>query len=125
MTQKHKHGALITHAAAAAGVSSPLQIDDLMRGLLVIVNITAISGASATLTVIIEGQDDVSSAFYTILSSAGLTATGTTALTVMPGVTVTANVSAAAVMPINWRVRTTITGTTPAVTATISATGLN
>lgn len=125
MQIKQNYGAQITHAAAAAGASGATQNDPLALGLLVLVNITAITGVGPTLTVLIEGQDEVSGAYYTILSSAALSATGLTALRVYPGIAAAANLSASDVIPLKWRVRTVIGGTTPAVTATVSAQGLN
>ena len=125
MNWKHYHGTQITHTAAAAGVNGSSVTDRDRVGVLIGINITVITGAAPTLTVILEGLDDASGVFYPILTSAALAATGLTVLTVLPGITVTANVSASAPVPITWRVRTVIGGATPAVTATISATGLN
>src|SRR5689334_18301024 len=114
-------GALITHAAASAGVSSPDQVNAGAAGLKVVVDITALGGTSPTLTVIIEGKDTASGKYFTILSSTALAAVATTVLTVYPGVAASANVAANDVLPRTWRVRTVIGGTTPAVTATIGA----
>lgn len=125
MNLKHYHGTQITHAAAAAGATGAPVIDRDRVGVLIGINVTAITGTVPTLTVILEGMDEATGVYYPILTSAAIAATGLTVLTVLPGITAAANVSAAAPMPITWRVRTTIAGTTPAVTATVSATGLN
>src|SRR5437016_5521673 len=85
------------------------------------VNVTAISGTSPTLTVTIQGKDQASGQYYTILASAALNATGFTLLSVAPGIPAVANASANAVMPSTFRVSYTIGGTTPSVTATIGA----
>ena len=86
-----------------------------------IVDVTAISGTLATLTILIEGFDPTSGKYYTLLQSAGLTATGTTVLHLGPGLPATANVSANAILTRNFRVRFTITGTTPSVTFSVGA----
>jgi hypothetical protein len=114
-------GALITHAAASAGVNSADQVNVVARGLHLVIDITTITGTTPTLTVTIEGKDPTSGKYYTILASAALNATGTTVLKVYPGLTASANAVANDVLPRTWRVRTTIGGTTPAVTATIAA----
>jgi hypothetical protein len=109
---------LVAAAASANGVD---QDNQYARGVTVLVDITAISGAGATLTVTIEGKDPVSGKYYTLLTSAGLIATGTTVLRVHPNVAVSANVAAQLPMPKTWRTRVTIVGTNPSVTAKISA----
>jgi len=50
-----------------------------------------------------------------------LNSTGTTVLTVYPGLTAAANVTVNDVLPRTWRVITAIGGSTPAVTATVGA----
>lgn len=113
--------ALITHAAASSGSNGSDQTNVNSRGVCVVVDITAISGTSPTLTVTIQGKDGASGKYYTLLASAALTSTGTTALTVYPGVADTANVSASKPLPATWRVITAIGGTGPSVTATVGA----
>jgi hypothetical protein len=110
-----------TLTAASANGTSTDQTNFEGRGLKLVIDVTAISGTSATLTVTIQGKDPVSGKYFNILVSAGLTATGTTVLTVYPGAAVSANVSANDILPKTWRVSYTITGTTPSVTATIGA----
>lgn len=113
--------ALITHTAAAAGVSGADQANLNGRGLHVGVNITAGTGASPTLQVIVEGKDAASGTYYTIFASAALAATpGFTLLAVYPGLTGSATVGNQ-VLPRVWRIRTVIGGGTPAVTATVGA----
>lgn len=114
-------GALITHVAAAVGVNGADQTNENASGLTLIIDITAITGTGPTLTVTIEGKDPVSGKYYTLLASAALAAVATTVLRVFPGSTVTANVAANAMLPKTWRVKSAIAGTTPAVTATVSA----
>lgn len=87
----------------------------------IVVDITAISGTGATLVVTLEGKDPISGKYFTILASAGLTAIGTTVLRVFPDATAAANLTLNSILPKTYRVRATITGTTPAVTATVGA----
>lgn len=96
--------------------------NNVARGLHLIVDITAVSGTSPTLTVTIEGFDSLSGQYYTLLASTALNATGTTVLKVYPGLTASANVAANDVLPKFWRVKWVIGGTaTPTVTASIAA----
>lgn len=90
-------------------------------GLDVLLNITAITGTTATITLFVEGKDPASGTYYTLLQGAGKTATGFTRIFLFPGAPVTANVSANDDLPQTWRVRWTITGTTPSVTCSIGA----
>lgn len=113
--------ALLTYAAAAAGSNSADQSNPLHRGVKVVIDVTAIAGTTPTFTVTIRGKDPASGKYFTILASAALTATGTVVLTVYPGIAAVANVSASDVLPDTWRIETAIGGTTPTVTATISA----
>ena len=114
-------GAVVTLAAASASGNSAQLKSGQKKGVNVLVNITAITGTSPTLTVTIEGYDSASGTYYTLLESAALSAVGATLLTVYPGVTATANVSASGHLPEFWRVSYAIAGTSPAVTATIGA----
>lgn len=73
------------------------------RGVHVIVDVTAVTAAPSTVFTI-EGFDVVSGKWYVLLTSAAIATVSTTLLTVYPGVTVTANVSASQVLPRTWRV---------------------
>lgn len=110
-----------TLTAAATSGSSPDHDNIGARGLHLIIDVTAISGTSPTLTVTIEGKDGESGKYYTLLASTAITATGTTVLRLYPGLTASANAVANDVLPRFWRVSYAIGGTTPAVTATIAA----
>lgn len=113
--------AQFTLTAASAGSNGPDQLNPRHRGIIVPINITAITGTTPTLTVTIQGKDPISATYYTVLASAALNATGFTELIVIPGVTVSANLAASRPLPSQWRIITAIAGTTPAVTATIGA----
>lgn len=86
-----------------------------------VIDITAISGTTPTLTVTVQGKDIASGKYYTILASAALSTVSTTVLTVGAALPASANASANAVLPRTWRVIYTVGGTGPSVTATIGA----
>jgi hypothetical protein len=114
-------GTIATLTAAGSGSVTGGDLDwQQHRGIQVFVNVTAISGTSPTLTVSIKGKSPVG-VDYTILTSAAITATGQTVLTVYPSIPASANVTAQATIPITGHVDYTIGGTGPSVTATISA----
>lgn len=117
-------GALLTRAAADAGGNGSDQTNLYGSGLHLVIDITAITGTTPTYTVTIEGKDPTSGKYYPILASAALTAVGTTVLRVYPGFTAAANLTANDALPLTWRVKDAIGGTTPAVTATVAATVL-
>lgn len=73
------------------------------RGLAVVVDITTVVD-SPSLTVTIQGKDEASGKYYTLLASAALTGTGTTRYRIYPGLTADANVVASDVLPRTWRV---------------------
>lgn len=80
------------------------------KGLKVTINLSAITGTSVTFT--LEGLDPISGlSSGTLLASAAKTATGTFTLTIYPGLTETANVDSADVLPLWWRIKTTGTYT--------------
>ena len=113
---------LVTLTAAGAGTTnSPDQVNAGGRGVVVVADITAVAGTIAV-TVAIQGKDAASGKYYTLLTSASLTGTGTTILTVYPGLTAAANVTVTNVLPRTWRVVVTSgAGITPAVTMTVGA----
>jgi hypothetical protein len=55
----------------------------------------------------VEGYNDLSASWYTILAGAAVTATGTTTLKVYPGITAVTNVSVSDVLPASWRLTMT------------------
>jgi hypothetical protein len=119
-------GAVITFTADnTATTNSPIIDMCGCIGVVISVNITAITGTSPTLTVTIQAGDGASGLFPTVLQSAALATTGMTRLVVYPGNTVTGNISASTVMSQYLRVVAQIGGTTPAVTATIGVCLIN
>lgn len=114
-------GAIITHTAASAGANGADMDGSRAKGVLLYVYISAITGTTPTLTVTLQGKSPASGQYHTILASTALNATGLTVLKVYPGLTAAANSVANDILPPTFRVITAIGGTTPAVTATVSA----
>jgi hypothetical protein len=114
-------GILMNVAGAAAGTTSGLQTNFGGRGIKLGLYVSAITGTSPTITITIQGYESVSGQYFTILTSAAITATGLYVLTVYPGIAAAANVSANDVLPRSWRLSTTIGGTGPSVTYTVGA----
>lgn len=83
------------------------------------VNITSLTGTTPTITVQIQGKDTISGLYFTVLSSAALSTTGLTVLTVCPGITVTANVSASDIVPGTVRANFVYGGTVTASAGTV------
>ncbi len=110
--------ALKLTTAAANSDSGNLDIPAGTAGLHAIVNIATITGTTPSVTVTVEGYDPVSATYYTLLASAALTAAGQTVLKIFPAAAAAANLAANDIIPDTIRVRATIAGTTPAVTAT-------
>lgn len=114
-------GKVVNITAAGAGTFNTNDLQNVnASGLTVVVDITAITGTSPTLTVTIQGKDVASGKYYTILAGAALTATGTTVMRIYPGIIqANTNVIASLLVPEWFRISYTIGGTTPAVTATV------
>jgi hypothetical protein len=114
-------GAVVTHTAASAGVTSNTLDTHQAKGCIVYINVTAITGTSPTLTVTLKGLDPIGQTNgYTVIASAAISATGLTVLKVYPALTASANAVANDVMPAVSQIVTAIGGTTPAVTATVA-----
>lgn len=96
------YGTLLTSLARTTSQTGNDITNPRARGVKVVVDITASSSPSNTIT--IQGKDVVSGKYYTLLASAALTGNGTTILTVFPGAPVSANVSANDGLPAVWRV---------------------
>lgn len=76
----------------------------------IIVNVSAFTSGSITPT--IEAYNVASSAWYTILTGAAISATGTTVLKVGPAITPATNVAVSDFLPASWRVKLTAAGST-------------
>ncbi len=93
---------LITAAAVTATQTSPDQTNGFGRGLIVVLDMTAVGTGSVTIT--IQGKDPASGKYYTLLAGAAVVTNSTNVYTVYPGAPATANVSANSPLPRTWRV---------------------
>lgn len=73
------------------------------RGLRVTIDVTLVPG-SAPSTVPTLQCKDANGIYFTLLTGAAITATGTTVLTIYPGVTVAANVAVSTILGLTWRI---------------------
>ena len=96
---------ILTSAARTSTVTTDFE-NKTFRGAKFVVDVTAISG-SAEITVKIEGKDSVSEKTFTILESSAINATGTTVLTIHPGISDVANEKASDILPRNVKVTVT------------------
>jgi hypothetical protein len=99
-------GTLLASAARTTTTNSADQTNHNGRGVLVFVNVTAVT-SSPSVTVAIQEKDPISGTYTAILTSAAITGPGHTVLAVYPGVTVAANVAASHPLPRTWRVAVT------------------
>lgn len=97
-------GAVLPSAARTTDTNS----DDIGNlggaGVVVVIDMTE-GEAVDTVTFHIQGKDDASGKYYTILSSTALNAVATTVLQVHPALTVVAFSAASHLMPETWRVQ--------------------
>ena len=94
---------LLASAARTATVATADQPNPENRGVVVIIDVTA-SAATPSVVATIQGKDEVSGQYYTILASAAITGTETRVLRVFPGATAATNLVANDVLPSTWRV---------------------
>ena len=111
--QVDTYGALLTAGqaettilASAARTATPSKVDQTnaaARGVIVVIDVTAIT-ATPSVVFTIQGKDPLSGKYYAILASAAIVATGTTVLRVYPGLTAAANLVASDLLPRTWAV---------------------
>lgn len=75
------------------------------RGIHVVLDMTVVGTGSVTLT--LEGKDEVSGKYYTVLSGAAVTTNSTNVYKVYPGLTAAANAVASDVLPRTFRISVT------------------
>jgi hypothetical protein len=102
---------LILVGGQTASLNSADQVNPYGRGVVVFINVSLIGTGSITVT--IQGKDPASGTYYTILASAAIVTSVFGTLTVYPGAAVTANVSANAVLPRQWRIAVTANNANP------------
>lgn len=108
MSIRKQSQTLVVSAARTATVVSALFSAEEVICTDITIDVTAVS-ATPTITVKVEGKDPLSGAFYTILTSAGLTATGTVVLRIGKDIIAAANVAANAMLPSEYRITSTHT----------------
>lgn len=108
---------MLTLTASAVSVTGQDIDCSTAKGAVINVDITAITAGTMTLTV--EGKDETSGKYYTILTSAALAAVATTTLRIYPGLVAAANVTVNDILPTKFRVRVTVV--TGPVTMTVGA----
>lgn len=91
------------------------------KGAILFIDATKVSGDGAGLTVTVKGVDKATGKDYTLLASASITQAGFSTLSIYPGLGVTANVSANAILPPTWFVDAAVAGDASEVSATVSA----
>jgi hypothetical protein len=113
--------ALITLTTSSAGTfNSADQTNYNGRGLQLGINISATT--AQTLQVTVQGKDIASGVYYTIGGgTAALASTGFTNVTIYPGITTTANLDFAQVLPRTWRVQAVVSGVGSTLSATVGA----
>lgn len=95
---------LLASAARTASVNTADLRNAHHRGARVHINATA-AADTPSVVFTVQGKDPVTGDYYDLLASAAVTGAGDTYLLIYPGATVTANVSANAVLPPHWRVK--------------------
>ena len=92
-----------TSGARTSTYTSNDQYRTTYRGVHVILNVTAVPGVE-TLTMKLQGLDNVSGSYYDLLVGNASATTGMTVLKIMPGAAAAANSIAADSLPDVWRV---------------------
>lgn len=82
------------------------------RGIKVVLDMTNVGTGSVTVT--IQGKDESSGKYFTLLAGAAVTTNSTNVYTVYPGLTASANAVASDVLPRTWRVTVTANNANPA-----------
>jgi len=95
-------GTIFASAARTATVNGQDMSNDAYKCVVVVLDITVVPGGD-TVTLTIQGKDVLSGKYYTLLAGSAEAGTATKTYSVCPGITVTANVSAAQVLPQTWR----------------------
>ena len=103
MQTTHEYRPILASAARTATVNGADQTNLSARGVVVTIDATA-SAATPSVVFTIQGKDQLSGTYRTILASAAVTGVSTTVLKVYPGLTAAANAAANDVLPPVWRV---------------------
>ncbi len=94
---------LLPSAARTATTQTADQRNARHRGVRVHIN-TTVDPAAASVVFTVQGKDNLTGDYYTLLASAAVTAVGDTYLHIYPGIAAAANTAVSAVLPPYWRV---------------------
>lgn len=103
MTMRKQQLTVYSSVARTATPTAPTLGTSGAHGLHVVIDVTAVA-LTPSVVPTIDGYDVLSDKWYTLLTGAAITATGTTVLKIYPGITATANVSASDIIPSQIRV---------------------
>ena len=109
-------------AARTATANSDAQKNDVGRGVVLFLEITAASGTSPTLDVKLQMRDPVANQWTDIPGAAFAqkTGTGRDSLMLYPGIAETANREISVFVPADWRAVATLGGTSPSFTFSLA-----
>lgn len=113
--------ALITATSSTATKTGTDQTNLKYRGALIVLNVSAIAGVAATVTLSAQGKDPVSGNYYTLFAGAAITAAGTTLYQIYPASTAGASAYNGP-LPATWRVVATQSGTSNVISYTVGST---
>lgn len=100
------NGTALASAARTATVSSADIFNVNKKGVHVVLDVTAAS-ATPSITLTIQGKDELSGKYYTILTSAAVTGISTNIYKVYPGLTAASNLVASDIIPKTFRITMT------------------
>ena len=107
MTDRYNGSKTLMVSAARTATNNSGDISNWTgRGAHITIDTTA-AGTSPSTVFTVQGKDETSGGYYTILASAAITGTGTVVLRVYPGLTAATNVTANDILPKTWRVLAT------------------
>ena len=98
-------GDVLTSGAVTADDHSPDYTNNSAKGVKIYIKTGSFGAGASGITVTLQGRDLSSSTYYDILTSASLTASSFSTLTVYPGISEAANVSKSDILPHTWRVK--------------------
>lgn len=106
MNAKNRHLEVLPSVARIATISSPDIPNIGANGVHIVIDVTDVT-ATPSVVPTVEGKDPLSGKYYTLLTGAAITATGTTILKVFPSATAVANLAANDFVPSKFRVTMT------------------
>lgn len=106
LERANTQGTVLASAARTATNDSADQTNHNARGVRLTINVSSITTAPS-ITVAVDEKDPISGGYSNILTSAAITTVSRTVLTIYPGATVTANLTASMPLSRTWRVTVT------------------